>query len=752
MLYSGNKREADKDKATKCRLTKERNARSRSAHSGRSSTFEEATRAITPESQPNPNPGPGPDTDPNTNLDSQYTWWERPVTREEIINAIQEYHDYDLSALSDSDLANVYNEFWQDERVREFVKQNATQTGAEPPPAQQPEAEADMDLDPHKEYEKMLLAQPDPLLSKSQRRRRRRSKSKQTSPTPPSASMPDASRAPAGANNLMSPTPAPVSAPVRPPAPAPASASGQTQGVQAPIAPTHADSAGLGVDGTATQPSSDDENGPPPIKRSRTHQLPVTALSQPSSNAASKHESENALPPRDTLQLRYPSHPRQPSSRPRPRPRLPTTQPSPPATQPSPPASQPRLPTSQPRQTSEPFEEEVPETDAEILAERAPRTQPVTYSGARSHVRSNLYPIDPKTAALHDYSSWRESVRARPPLNLSAGSSNRPVASTSNLPQSDQTRRKADLVAKRDAAKATLNEMVNPSDPVKDAQRDMLRDGHRRLKAMASTVVGREERKKKPLPSRARAGGSSGQAATNAWAHRGDRDDDEDEDGEEQDDENEDDENEDENARHDERILVKNGRARKPVTNDLKGRSRAAATIAKLLLYLYVVVFGPYLERETYLLWSELVYEIAWYYVYPKLPFEKPLEIVYAIMVNNLASFKCNAKLIGRTIVEPIFGLLRSAMTRADIDHNLDILRYIYPLRFHCTNPRGRRGHYESLIIPRAIAAILFYGESSVGMLFHEYLDPIPTITLAYILTVVSIYSQCWDNSVDPYI
>ncbi|KAG9089816.1 hypothetical protein FRC07_012254, partial [Ceratobasidium sp. 392] len=455
----------------------------------------------------------------------------------------------------------------------------------------------------------------------------------------------------------------------------------------------------------------------------------------PSSNAASEHESENALPPRDTvtLQLRYPSHPRQPSSRPR----LPTTQSSPPATQPSP-------PTFQPRQTSEPIEEEVPETDAEILAERAPRTQPITYSGARSHVRSNLYPIDPKSAALHEYSSWRESVCARPPLNLSAGPSNRPVASTLNLPQSDQTRRKADLAAKRDAAKATLNEMVNPSDPVKDAQRNMLRDGHRRLKAMASTVVGCKERKKKPLPSRARAGGSSGQAATNAWAHRGDRDDDDDKDGKEQDDENEDNENEDENARHDERILVENGRARKPVTNDLKGRSRAAATIAKLLLYLYVVVFGPYLERETYLLWSELVYEIAWYYVYPKLPFEKPLEIVYSIMVNNLASFKCNAKLIGRTIVEPIFGLLRPAMTCADIDHNLDILRYIYPLRFHCTNPRGRRGHYESLIIPRAITAILFHGKSSVGVLFHEYLDPIPTITLAYILTVIEFCLSEW--------
>ncbi|KAG8780465.1 hypothetical protein FRC12_022988 [Ceratobasidium sp. 428] len=178
--------------------------------------------------------------------------------------------------------------------------------------------------------------------------------------------------------------------------------------------------------------------------------------------------------------------------------------------------------------------------------------------------------------------------------------------------------------------------------------------------------------------------------------------------------------------------------------SDLKGRARHAGMLAKILMFIYVIVYGPYCERETYLMWAQLVYEIAWYYVYPKLRFEKPPKIMWAIMVNNISTMKCNFKLAIRAILEPVFGLLRPAMTRADIDHNLDILRYIYPLRFHCTDPWARRGHFLGIIIPRALSAGLFFGDSTPGVLFHDYLDPIPDVTLAFVLTNIQFCLSEW--------
>ncbi|KAG8707423.1 hypothetical protein FRC09_001831 [Ceratobasidium sp. 395] len=433
---------------------------------------------------------------------------------------------------------------------------------------------------------------------------------------------------------------------------------------QAPVASTHPNPAGhsAGPDtGTATQPTLlDDKNAPPPIKPLRKHKLPITALSLPASNANFEAKSENALPPRETmtLWLSYPNKPRPihsasnlcrstsqpclPVSQPHPptsQPSLPTSQQCPPTSQQRPPTSQSSPPASQPVHTSQPSEvtEEVPETDPKILAERVPRYWPATYSGTCLHIGS-LYPLDPKKTPL-DYASWRQSVHARPPLNLPSPSnpSSQPVAPTLNLPQSDQTKRKVTLATKQDAAKAMLNETINPSDPVTDVQCNMICDGHCCLKAMASTIVGCKERKKKLLPACSCASGSSRHTGIDSWAHRGD-DNNNDEEAEDQGIDNND-ENEDKNTKHQERILL---------------------------------------------------------------------------MVNNLASLRCNAKIVGRALLKPVFGLLRPAMTRANIDHNLDILQHIYLLQFHCTDPQARTGHYEGLIIPHAIAAILFYGESSV--------------------------------------
>lgn len=58
--------------------------------------------------------------------------------------------------------------------------------------------------------------------------------------------------------------------------------------------------------------------------------------------------------------------------------------------------------------------------------------------------------------------------------------------------------------------------------------------------------------------------------------------------------------------------------------SDLQGRTRQVTTMAKLLLFCYAVVFGPYLTRETYLAWAPLIYELAWHQEFPELTYEEP--------------------------------------------------------------------------------------------------------------------------------
>ncbi|KAG8727030.1 hypothetical protein FRC10_006495, partial [Ceratobasidium sp. 414] len=269
----------------------------------------------------------------------------------------------------------------------------------------------------------------------------------------------------------------------------------------------------------------------------------------------------------------------------------------------------------------------------------------------------------------------------------------------------------------------------------------MSANAKQRLELLAMSTIGQKERKRSSKRSSA-ARNRKGVRKVDA------RDDDEgdegDEEGEDEDEEDEDGEGEDGEDMALAECTMVSSRKPKPQTNMLKGHERQVIVIAKILLFVYALAYGPYLTRETYLMWAPLVYEIAWYHVFPSRPHRTPSEIAYPVMVNNLATLKCNVKVSLRPIVEFIFKLKKPALTQADIDHNLNIIRYVYPLRFHCTDPWARRGHYEGLVITRAIAAALFSGESSVGVMFHEFFDPIPIPTLAYVLTNIEFCLSEW--------
>ncbi|KAG8685654.1 hypothetical protein FRC09_014612 [Ceratobasidium sp. 395] len=113
-------------------------------------------------------------------------------------------------------------------------------------------------------------------------------------------------------------------------------------------------------------------------------------------------------------------------------------------------------------------------------------------------------------------------------------------------------------------------------------------------------------------------------------------------------------------------------------------------------------------------------------------------------MVNNLATLKCNCKLAICNACREFFKLYKPALTRGQIGNNRDIMQDIYPLWFHCDHPRNCTGHYQAEILAMAIAMALFYGENSPSVLFHEFFNPIPIPTLAFILTMIEFCLSEW--------
>ncbi|QRV96408.1 Formin-like protein 20 [Ceratobasidium sp. AG-Ba] len=514
---------------------------------------------------------------------------------------------------------------------------------------------------------------------------------------------------------------------------------------------------------TQTEPSDDENDGEAaPIRRSRTSLLPDNAhtpASEADPDSATQSESEATPTSPELLQLRSP------------RKTLRTPMPHP------------------LNHESSVGTEVVPETDAEILAERLPRyTNARTYDNSRSHA-SNYSRPGPYYFGTE--LSWRDPLRAHDSnvshasIHASSSHSRRPRSSSpehapaqnkrqrsnhknqhgaSSSPARRRPKRHSRLQdpnpsGRKEDAMDRLDQTINPRHPEADARHDMVANAKDRLKGMTATVMGRRDRPRESGHRHTSRRHAANMRSNSDVATRrpSDEDDNGDEDGHGTDHDEvgaEEDDHELEESTMAVSICCQmvrtlmpiqgTGRKPKPRTNHLKGRARHVIIIAKLLLWIYILVFGPFLARETYLLWAPLVYEIAWYHVFPKLPYTVPPNIAFPIMVDNLASLKCNAKLACRPIVEFIFKLRNPPLNYEDLDWNLNIMRWIYPLRFHCTDPRRRRGHYQSIIIPRVLSAILFSGENSVGILFHEFFDPLPIPLIAFILSIIQFCLSEW--------
>jgi hypothetical protein len=112
-------------------------------------------------------------------------------------------------------------------------------------------------------------------------------------------------------------------------------------------------------------------------------------------------------------------------------------------------------------------------------------------------------------------------------------------------------------------------------------------------------------------------------------------------------------------------------------------------------------------------------------------------------MVNYIATLRGKVKERVRPIIAHSHAFEHRASNQQVIQDNLDIFHEIYPNSFHCTvcsllslnirvlisrvqSIRPRKGHYENPDVGHCLAAALFYGPNSVGVLFPDYFEDMP--------------------------
>ncbi|KAG9082203.1 hypothetical protein FRC06_005170 [Ceratobasidium sp. 370] len=124
----------------------------------------------------------------------------------------------------------------------------------------------------------------------------------------------------------------------------------------------------------------------------------------------------------------------------------------------------------------------------------------------------------------------------------------------------------------------------------------------------------------------------------------------------------------------------------------------------------------------------------TWHQELPEVPIQLPSEEVLQVMVNSLATSCGQIKLAIRPMMEHGFEFLKWDSSPEIINRNLKIFSTIHLNAFHCTEVDPTYGHYESSLLTKAIAAALFGGPYTVGVTFHDYFEPMPLTTVAFIL------------------
>ncbi|KAG9076827.1 hypothetical protein FRC06_009302, partial [Ceratobasidium sp. 370] len=186
------------------------------------------------------------------------------------------------------------------------------------------------------------------------------------------------------------------------------------------------------------------------------------------------------------------------------------------------------------------------------------------------------------------------------------------------------------------------------------------------------------------------------------------------------------------------------GRKSKPTSRDLHGYERQLISPAKLHLFAYALKKGIIQTRPTFFEWSDKSWLKIWEQQLPNLPPEVASTMVKQIMVNNLATGRGRFKDPIRPLVQHTLDLWKPASTDEDVNHNLQIFMLVHPNTFHCTKFSPPYGHYESDLLTQAIATTMFCSPTAVGVVYHEFFDPMPLTTVAFVLSIIQFCIEEW--------
>ncbi|KAB5588160.1 hypothetical protein CTheo_8399 [Ceratobasidium theobromae] len=183
-----------------------------------------------------------------------------------------------------------------------------------------------------------------------------------------------------------------------------------------------------------------------------------------------------------------------------------------------------------------------------------------------------------------------------------------------------------------------------------------------------------------------------------------------------------------------------------PLARDVSGIQRQVLIIAKLHLFAYALVEGIYQTRATFLRWAAAVYEATWQMELPTTPMIEPDEEILEIMVNSIATLRGRVKEHLRPFAANAAQFQQNVIDQCTIQENLRRFNLLYPNNFHCKTHCPRHGHYENPEIGHCMAAALFSGPNSVGMLFPEYFRDMPLTVVAFVLAIWQFCIEEWSN------
>ncbi|KAG8700538.1 hypothetical protein FRC09_005894 [Ceratobasidium sp. 395] len=187
-----------------------------------------------------------------------------------------------------------------------------------------------------------------------------------------------------------------------------------------------------------------------------------------------------------------------------------------------------------------------------------------------------------------------------------------------------------------------------------------------------------------------------------------------------------------------------NHRKRKPSARDLFGYEREIISAAKLHLLAYSLKEGAIQTRGTFSTWADKCWMKTMREVLPGLKPTTPTLDIKQIMINGLATGRGRFKDPIRPLVQYELGLLKPAMTPEEINHNLEVFARVHPNTFHCTQFDPPYGHYESTLLTHAIAATMFGHPGAVGVVYQNYFNPIPLVTVAFVLAITQFCLEEW--------